>query len=333
MATGMTDLPPRAENMLERRRMLGSPKGTARSDLAAIDSPFTTTIDVACAGLMDEVTGMVEALPASPPAVEVAAVGNDERSVEVGGIVLKVFTYRPGGCDVSGLLVVFHGVGRNADGYRHHARPLADRLCLVVASPLFDEKRFPSWRYQRGGIVDHDRPQPPATWTVTLVAPLVASLQQIEGTVGKPYYLIGHSAGAQFLSRVAAYSPSTATRIVIANPSTYVLASPDEAVPYGFRGMQGSGDLLRAYLARPVTLLLGEEDFGSENLAESAEAVRQGGTRIDRGRRTFAAAQAYAVSHGWTFGWRIVEVPGVGHSAGSMFSGDQAVHALSDAGQ
>lgn len=256
------------------------------------------------------------------------ATGSSERTVGGGRDAIRVFTYRPSACRITGRLVVFHGLDRNADGYRDHAKPLADRLCLVVAAPLFDERRFPTWRYQRGGVADRGSIQPRVGWTVRLVTPLVATLRRDEGTNALPYYLIGHSAGAQFLSRVAAYTPDDAARTVIANPSTYVLPSLDVAAPYGFGRLSDRAELLRAYLARPVTLLLGEEDVGEKNLAESDEAMRQGPTRIERGRRTFAAACALATAKGWTFGWRLLEVPGVGHSARSMFASEQATEAF-----
>ncbi|WP_375383409.1 hypothetical protein [uncultured Sphingomonas sp.] len=98
-------------------------------------------------------------------------------------------------------------------------------------------------------------------------------------------------------------------RILIANPSTYVLTSTTEDAPYGFGRLKNGDVLLREYLARPITLLLGEEDTGSKNLAENEAAMQQGGTRLERGRQTFDAAQAAARDHGWAFGWLLVEVP------------------------
>lgn len=272
---------------------------------------------------------MIAVQSAVPPVIAAPAPsGPGQMIVDASGVKLTVFTYRPGGCRVQGTLIVFHGLNRNADAYRDDVRPLADRLCLFVAAPLFDELRFPTWRYQRGGVVDHDAMQPERNWTVGLVAPLVREVQNQAGTRGLPYYLAGHSAGAQFLSRVAAYTQSGATRIVIANPSTYVLPSTAEDAPYGFGRLKNGDVLLRAYLGRPITLLLGEEDTGSKNLADNDAAMQQGGTRLERGRRTFAAGQAAARDHGWAFGWRLVEVPGVGHSARSMLGGDDAAAAL-----
>ncbi|HEV2674807.1 MAG TPA: hypothetical protein VGV37_09710 [Aliidongia sp.] len=244
------------------------------------------------------------------------------------GVPLDVYTYRPADCVPTGFLIVFHGVDRNADTYRDHAKPLADKLCLIVAAPFFDKQRFPSWRYQHGGIVYRHAIQNSADWTGNLVLQLVGWLREQENRPSLPYYLVGHSAGAQFLSRVAAYAPSDALRIVIANPSTHVLASLDADPPYGFGGMPSAEEMLKRYVAAPVTIFLGQEDHGSKNLADDADAEKQGGTRFERGERAFHQAEELARQHAWPFGWRLVEVPGVGHSARSMFASPMAVDAL-----
>jgi poly(3-hydroxybutyrate) depolymerase len=211
-----------------------------------------------CTIVVDRSGFVIAVQSAVPPTIAApASSGPGQMTVDAGGVTLTVFTYRPGRCRVRGTLIVFHGLNRNADAYRNNVRPLADRLCLFVAALLFDERRFPTWRYQRGGIVDHGAMQPERSWTVGSIAPLIRAVQDQAGTAGLPYYLAGHSAGAQFLSRVAAYTQTGAARIVIANPSTYVLPSTAEDAPYGFRRLKNGDVLLRAYLGRPITLLLG----------------------------------------------------------------------------
>jgi hypothetical protein len=266
-------------------------------------------------------------------AAEVVAIppGAAEMTVTVDGAPLRVFTYRPDGCAVSGILLVFHGLERDARGYRNSAEPLGRQLCVVVAAPLFDAARFPNWRYQRGGIVHDGKVEPMQSWTVDFVPGLVDWVRAAEQRPDLPYALIGHSGGGQFLSRVAAFQPVTATRIVIANPSTWVLPSLDTPAPYGFGGVYDAAQgeaALRRYLAAPITVLLGQEDTGSKDLAVGDEAEAQGGTRLARGQNAFRAAEATARAHGWTFNWRLAFVPGVGHSARLMFSSVQALEAL-----
>jgi hypothetical protein len=85
---------------------------------------------------------------------------------------------------------------------------------------------------------------------------------------------------------------------------------------------------LRRYLAQPVTIFLGTADVGSKARNDSPQARQQGGTRFQRGLNVYRAGEKLAAARGWTFGWRLTEVPGVGHSAGKMLSAKQAIEAL-----
>lgn len=272
---------------------------------------------------------VIFAFSARPSLAQIAP-GSSQQAIALGGESIPVFLYRPS-CEQPALLLVFHGLARNAGGYRNYARPLADRLCVIVVAPKFDSKAFPSWRYQRGGIKRrNDTIRPARDWTSLFVIALVDWARKQEGRA-MPYSLLGHSAGGQFLSRVAAFTPTEARRIVIANPSSYVLAATDVAAPYGLGGVyrtSESREALKRYLASPVTIMLGRDDVGDENLSETPEAKAQGATRYARGLNTFKAAKETAERAGLPFNWRLLEVPGVAHSAKKMFSSKQAVDAL-----
>ena len=264
----------------------------------------------------------------SPAAIPLGA---GQQSADVEGGPLRVFTYKPGGCVISSVLLVFHGVDRNAGSYRDDAISLGQRSCMLVLAPLFDAARFPGWRYQRGGVVHHGVVQPASSWTVAFVPRLVAWARAREGRPDLSYALIGHSAGAQFLSRVAAYGASDAASIVVANPSTWVQANLGVPAPYGFANIGGPAQgeaALRRYLARPITVLLGRDDTGSRNLSRNDEAEQQGATRYERGQTVFEEAKLAARQRGWPFGWRLAVVPGVGHNARKMFASDAAFAAL-----
>ncbi len=255
--------------------------------------------------------------------------GLGETEADLDGFAMTVFTYRPSGCARPSLLLAFHGDGRSAKRYRDHARPLADRLCLVVYAPLFDLMRFPRWRYHRGGIARKGRLRPPWEWTVDLAGRLLAWARQREGRPDAPAYLFGHSAGGQFLSRVAAFDPPDgAPRFVIANPSSYVAPSLDEAPPYGFKGISATSDQLRRYLSLPITIFLGSADTGSHNLLRHPAARRQGVHRFERGQNVFEAARSLARSKGWPFNWRLVIAHDVAHSARDMLRSDAVSEAF-----
>jgi hypothetical protein len=267
-------------------------------------------------------------LIASTAAAQIPS-GNEDWTVRVDGIRMDVLTYRPR-CSDPELLLAFHGSKRNAESTRRAARELADQLCVIVLAPEFDEDNFSTSSYQRGGIVARGEVQDAREWTGNIVLDLVAWARRKAGS-RLPYSLIGHSAGGQFLSRVAAFVPTEAKRIVIANPSTHVFPTLTVDAPYGMGGVFSDREAeteLRRYLARPVTIFLGQSDVGERDLAMGRQARAQGETRYDRGRNAYAAARKLARSRDWHFGWRLVEVPGVGHNAGEMYSSPQAVEAL-----
>lgn len=273
---------------------------------------------------------MLSTLVGFPAIATPIAPAKGQHTAHLPGLELLVFTYRPN-CPDLGILLVFHGINRNADTYRDHARSLGDRLCMIVVAPMFDRDRFPSWRYQRGGIIYQRAVQASRDWTGRFVLDLVAWVRQQEGRM-LPYSMIGHSAGGQFLSRVAAFTPAEAKRIVIANPSTYVFASLQIKAPFGLGGVYQSATSetqLRRYLRAPLTIFLGNEDIGDEDRNDSSAARAQGETRYDRGLNAFRTARMLAQSRSWAFNWRLIELPGVGHSAAKMFSSAEALDALS----
>jgi poly(3-hydroxybutyrate) depolymerase len=223
-----------------------------------------------------------------------APIGTDRQTVDVNGTPMVVFTYRPAGCPEPSLLVVFHGIARNAQSYRDYTRVLADRLCLLVAAPVFEEQAFPGWRYQRGGIVKNAAVQDARDWTGRLVLDLVAWVRRQEE---RPlaYSLLGHSAGGQFLDRLAAFVPTEARRIVVANAGSYVFPSLEIAAPYGLGKVYSEADgeaALRRYLEQPLTIYLGQGDTRDDE--RNDYALAQGNSRYQRGINVFNAGKMLA---------------------------------------
>src|SRR5262245_19624118 len=263
--------------------------------------------------------------------VAAAPIATGRQIADVNGAPMVVFTYRPAGCSDPSLLVVFHGIARNARTYRDDARALADRLCLLVVAPLFDRQTFPGWRYQRGGIVNGATVQDARDFTGRLVLDLVDWVRQQEG---RPiaYSLFGHSAGGQFVDRLTAFVPTEARRIVVANAGSYVFPSLEIDAPFGlgkvYSGTEGEA-ALRRYLEQPLTIYLGQGDTRDDERNDYVEALAQGASRHQCGLNVFNAAKTLAEARGWRFNWRLVELPGVGHNARKMFAAPQASEALS----
>jgi poly(3-hydroxybutyrate) depolymerase len=260
--------------------------------------------------------------------------GTHQQSVDLGGLNFEILTFRPKHCTPVAMLLVFHGLHRGVLNNLDDLHKISNELCLVEAVPLFDEQLFPGWRYQKGGVVYHGKILPADQWTGNFVLRLIDWVRVCQENPRLPYILIGHSAGAQFLSRFAAYIPSQALSIIIANPSSYVLPSADVDAPFGFRGVypsQQAEAALRDYLAMPITIVLGKEDVGNKDLDEEVAAVSQGKNRYLRGMNTFRAAQTEASRGNWPFQWKLIELPRIGHSTDEVYGSKAVKQVLRDA--
>jgi hypothetical protein len=249
--------------------------------------------------------------------------GSGQIQVSVGKVNLDVFTHRPAGYRDGPLLVVFHGVNRNADEYRDFAKGLGERHNALVIAPRFDAKQFPAARYQFGGLLKDGKPAPVEEWTWSMVPKIVDEVRMRAGRPTMPYYLIGHSAGGQFLVRMSGFVKTDAVRIVAANAGTHLFPTTDMAFPMGFGMLPGelcSDEVMKRYLAQPLTIYLGTADtVADKNFDKSPNAMKQGASRYERGKTCFALAEKLARDKGWTLGWRLVEAPKIDHDAKAMF--------------
>ena len=243
------------------------------------------------------------------------------------------FTYKPANYARGPLLVVFHGVQRNAEDYRNFATTMAERFGAIVVVPKFDDERFPSRRYQRGGILDNEgKALPAAQWTYAIIPKIVAQIRWWEERPTLPYYLVGHSAGGQFLVRLAAFLPGTAVRIIAAHPGSHLFPNREHPFGYGFGALPtelSNDEVIRRYLAAPLTIYLGTDDIYPRPSFDASEpAMKQGTNRLERGRACFAVAERLAQERGWEFNWRKVETSGIGHDAACMFAAREMDDAL-----
>jgi pimeloyl-ACP methyl ester carboxylesterase len=263
---------------------------------------------------------LLPALAADP-----LAEGPSKVLLDFDGVALDVYGYKPAHWNGERMLIVFHGVDRNADEYRDHAITLGDRFGMLVVAPRFDAERFPSRKYQRGGILEEDGTAADAkAWTYAYVPRIARSIRERESKPALKHWLIGHSAGGQFCVRMAAFQDTGAERIVAANAGSALFPTRDAEFGYGFGKLPealASDAVLERYLAAPLTLYLGTaDDHADEWLDKSAAAMAQGPGRLQRNRASFAAAEALAKEKGWKFAWRKVEAEGIVHDHALMFA-------------
>ena len=259
--------------------------------------------------------------------------GRGQAEMTYAGAPLTLYTYKPAGYTDGPLLIVFHGVVRNAQDYRDFAITLADRFKLLLVAPRLDEDTFPEEWYQRGGLLTAEgQAKPREQWMFNVVGAIVANVRAREARPALPYYLIGHSAGAQFLVRLAAYQPGEARRIVAGNAGSLLFPSRDHEFGYGLGGLPPElcdETMLKRYFAAPLTLYLGTADTTPRRRFDASEAgMKQGPHRLARNRACFALAESMAKERGWAFNWRKVETPGIEHDAGRMFAAAEAEDAL-----
>ena len=164
----------------------------------------------------------------------------------------------------------------------------------------------------------------------------------------KEIVVAGHSGGGQVVQRFALTGHDHPTlknegirlRYVVANPSSYAYFSPQRPVQFASASCSGFNDwkygmqklpayangqspeqLEKAYAAREITYLLGQQDTDPNHpaLDKSCAAETQGAYRLIRGHNYFN----YLKQRHPQLSQRLVEVPGVGHDGDKMFTSPQ----------
>src|SRR5690606_34577994 len=114
---------------------------------------------------------------------------------------------------------------------------------------------FPSRAYQRGGILREDGSAAPAQeWTYARIPELAAAMRLRTGRPDLRHWIIGHSAGGQFVLRMSAFLDTGAERLVAANPGSVLMPDLEAPFGHGFGGLPAelaNEARLRQYLAAP----------------------------------------------------------------------------------
>lgn len=216
------------------------------------------------------------------------------------------------------IVFVLHGVGRNASEYRDNWTHLAEEHGLYVLVPEFSRADFPGAdAYNLGGITAE---QPLSKGAYGAIEAIFDEIRSTKGLGAQTYALFGHSAGAQFVHRFACFEAEARFDIAVsANAGWYMMPDGSQAWPYGTGGIE-QGCSTPDWLARPLLVLLGEEDDDPDHssLRRTPEASLQGDHRLARGMNFFAAARALAQQKGWPFNWQMATVEGAAHDNAAM---------------
>ena len=222
------------------------------------------------------------------------------------------------------ILIALHGYKRNADRYRDDWIPHAEALGALLLAPEFSQAAFPGPRaYEVGNMRTMDRRGflPRERWSYGLVERLFDQAREMTGSKREGYWLYGHSAGGQFVHRLALFQDNARFDVAIAaNAGAYTLARPGERFPYGLDRIPDLEDVQAESFRRPLVVMVGEKDTDVTNamLLRSEEAMRQGPHRHARGLYFHSDAEQEAKRMMLPFRWQLVSVPDVGHSNRGM---------------
>ena len=245
----------------------------------------------------------------------------------VSGKTLPVWYYLPKriAANEATILFVMHGTLRNGSEYRDQWAGLAEKYGVLLLVPEFSKEDFPGGKYNRGNVLgeNDDDPQPRSTWSFPIIERLFDYVCAATKNPAATYDIYGHSAGGQFVHRLALFLPAARFRYAVAaNSGYYTLPELDnaDAYPFSLKRAPATAESLKAILGSHVVILLGEGDTDPKDpdLYHSPEADKQGMMRFARGHTFFDAGRASASKIGTEFNWRLVTVPGVGHDNAKM---------------
>lgn len=232
---------------------------------------------------------------------------------------LTVWYYRPLHLSITAPIVfVMHGVKRDADNYRDTWMVAAERFKFLLLCPEFAAADYPRTAYQLGNLVDGaGKPLPKARWTFSAIEHLFDFVKKTSGNTSERYYIYGHSAGGQFVHRLALFLPEAryATAIT-ANAGWYTMPTfSGKTFPYGLKGSVSTPEKLKGAFGRRLVVLLGERDTDANDphLRKSFAARKQGRNRFERGCTFYATAQAEAARLGVALNWTLDTVPEAAH--------------------
>lgn len=221
------------------------------------------------------------------------------------------------------ILFVLPGIDRDARTYRDIWAPHARKENALLLVPQFSLEDYPGSRcYNMGNMFGpRGRAIPRQDWSFSRIEQIFDHVGDLIGGSRTGYRLYGHSAGAQFVQRMALFMPEARIeRAVSANAGWYSFPDMNIKFPYGLAGTGATDADLAVAFARDYAILLGEEDTDKAHptLRSTPEANAQGLNRFSRGVAYYEAARARAEELGVSFAWRLATVPGATHSNAEM---------------
>jgi alpha-beta hydrolase superfamily lysophospholipase len=241
------------------------------------------------------------------------------------------------------ILVLIHGTPQkeetaewNARYYTTSWKNFSEEHGVILLAPAFTQEDFSSRRGDHamsgyrglfGREIGADE------WVLRLAG----AHQQASGSVGKKFYLYGHSAGGQFTGRFIVSHPGWVKNAVISSAATYPQPSEEVAWPFGM------GELHTDIKWDPESIVREDVVPNKQNwlaatqiplivivgLSDTAEIPlhlipgQQGSNRLTIARNWVRDMAAFAEANGMENRYKIGIIPGTGHSMSGLIEFSQ----------
>lgn len=259
-----------------------------------------------------------QGLPVGSGRLDLAGVAPDDGS-------MPLWFHRPAGWTAERpVVIVLHGLNRDADNYRDNWVALSEQHRLLILTPEFSHAQFPgSETYNFGNMVDADGAlRDRAQWSFWVIDRVFDAVRAMGGIERSGYVIFGHSAGAQFTHRALLFGALQRAELVIAaNAGAYIRLDPSIAFIGGLKDAPIDEAGERRALQQRAVIMLGDADNDPNhpNLPRGRfELDEQGPHRFARGQYFLTSAAARAATLGVKLAWRQVVVPGVAHDNAGM---------------
>lgn len=237
------------------------------------------------------------------------------------------------------VVFVMHGSQRNALDYLQTFAPIAELYQVFAIAPEFPDNLYPGSEDYNTGVgtdgVPYGGTYSASEWKAeedylySEIEHLFESAKQLLNLTSCGYYIVGHSAGGQFIHRLITFLPhARVIRAVAANSGWYTLASKGNGMdinyymPYGIQGSPLENSDLIGSFSQELTILVGENDTRSSSqdssVRNTTEANYQGNNRNQRGQFYYQAAVSESLALSTALNWRFDEVPQAGHDFAQM---------------
>jgi len=221
------------------------------------------------------------------------------------------------------IVFVHHGVARNGEAYRDYWLEHVDQAKILAISIEFPEETFPEYLwYNFGNLHTKDGvPNPREQWTFAIGDRLFEALRDQGVTASRRYGLFGHSAGGQYVHRMLSFGYRDRVAVAVsANAGTYAMPDLDIPWPFGLGEVGLTEETLKPVLEFPITVMAGTEDTKTTGkfFPKGPRSMRQGAHRHERAHNYVRLGHEAAARLGTVCRWRVIDVPGVGHSGRGM---------------